>query len=216
MANMLDNSKDKNLVPAIEALLAARSARSGLKINWLRNASDLRQPVNKNLITLYQEVFAEPPYQEAFSEEDVLSILTEIIRAGGFLFTAQKFDDFDKIIAFVASVPLAERPDVAALTAPYIAPQKQNSYFAEDAVDMSLRRQGISRFMKQALLEANRLAGYDSMILRTSVDSFNQIAAVQQLGAKRLGDLTQEVMSKKADGTIRPDTRCFFRFGLKG
>ena len=88
------------------------------------------------------------------------------------------------------------------------------AYFNEDGVRSDFRRRGISRAMKQVLLGACNASGCDTMVLRTSADSFNQAAACIQLGARQIPDLSQDVESLKLDGTITPDKRVFFTFDL--
>lgn len=199
----------------IYRLMSDLGAQKNLQIGWLRDEDDLYGPDADGLIANYKAIFAEAPYFEAFSDEDVRDAFAKMLNGDGFVFTAKRPSFSDEVCAFVGSFPLINKPEVADLVAPYTDPQKA-CYFAEDAVVAPLRREGISRTMKTLLLSANSLKGYETMVLRTSIDSFSQAAAVRQLGGMQIPNLTQDVPSARLDGSVTTDTRVFFTFDLTG
>lgn len=186
-----------------------------LNIKFINNISALANAGKNGLFKMYKDIFAEAPYFEKFTIGEVKDYFTEMLEEGGFIFTAStpQKNKGDLMTAFVASIPLREKPAVAEIVNPYFEPQ-QSSYFAEDAVIPERRRQGISREMKKILLNANKEAGYKTFVLRTSKESFNQAAAVKQLGGQQIEGLEQEVDSVRLDGSTQPDTRVFFTFDL--
>jgi GNAT superfamily N-acetyltransferase len=187
----------------------------GINIQQVRSVSDLNSIADKGLIRLYQEAFAEPPYDEIFNDAQVYNIMRDIILSSGFIFTAMSKESLGQIIAFVASVPLTAKANVAEFLGERVNP-KAASYFAEDAVDKRFRRRGISAVMKQVLLNANAECGYETMVLRTSADPQNgQLPAVLKAGFLPIPGLFQDVMSMKKDGIERPDRRCFFLYDLQ-
>ena len=198
----------------IEGLMRYTEQVKGIAYSWGQTLDDLAQAEKNGLYKLYKTVFAEEPYFEKFEVEELQTYFASMIRAGGFLFTAQKPNRLgDMIVGFVASIPLTEKKGVIDLVSPYVDIEK-TSYFAEDGVAAAFRRTGLSRSMKALLLQINRMAGFDTMLLRTSEDSAAQIAAVEQFDFKRIEGLTQDVMSLKLDGQERPDRRVFFTLDL--
>jgi hypothetical protein len=188
---------------------------NGLTLSWVRTPFDLKLSGKRGLFSMYCDVFAEEPYCEKFTPQEVQDYFEGLVAANGFVFTASMPRKAAPALltAFVASQPLANKNSVISLVSPYIN-VSSSAYFAEDAVIPERRREGISRSMKRLLLETNKMAGYETMLLRTSADSFRQAAAVQQLGAKPIEGLSQDVDSLRLDGTTTSDRRIFFTFDL--
>ncbi len=188
---------------------------SDIRIDQISSIEMLNQVADKGLIRLYQEAFADPPYDEKFDDAQVYEIMQEVIQSSGFLFTAMSKESLGQIVAFVASIPLVAKPSVVEFLGERVNPETA-SYFAEDAVDKNFRRRGISAQMKKILLEANAECGYETMVLRTSADERNvQLPAVLKAGFIPIKDVFQDVMSMKKDGIERPDRRCFFLYDLQ-
>lgn len=185
----------------------------GLIVNWVQNTKDLTQAGKEGLFSMYCNIFAEAPYNEKFTESEVNEYFEGIIKADGFVFTAKK-EQSKLLTAFVASTPLNKKEAVIELVKPYIDIET-SAYFAEDAVLPEYRRQGISRTMKKLLIGANVEAGYKNMLLRTSVNSFNQAAAIKQLGGVKIKGLYQDVDSLRLNGKTTSDKRQFFTLKLK-
>lgn len=188
---------------------------SGLKIAWLKSKGQLVEAKQAGLYDLYCDIFAEPPYCEKFAAGEVSDYFNEMVAQGGYVFMASRVRKAtrDNLVAFTASIPLSAKKNVLDVVQGYV-PTDKASYFAEDAVISSLRRMGISRVMKKILLVSNANAGFGNMILRTSAESQIQIAASEELGALRIGELTQDVDSLRLDGTVKSDKRVFFNFDL--
>jgi hypothetical protein len=199
---------------SIAQTVARTAAKNDLAIRWLDDPASLDQAAGDGLLFLYQQVFAEPPYHESFSEEDVLGFFAETLKAGGFIFTVSLKNEFNKISGFVSSLPLAAKKPVADHVRGILDVEK-TAYFAEDGIAKALRRNGISGVMKRLLLESNQLAGYEQVLLRTSIESYPQISAVTKAGGKVIADLFQQVASPKQGGTIALDTRVFYLFAGK-
>lgn len=200
----------------IQEQIKKAEQEKGLIINFINDINRLAEAGKNGLFKMYKDIFAEAPYFEKFSIDEVKDYFTEIFKKGGIILTAytpQKNKN-DIITAFTASIPLKEKPSVAEITSPYVDVDT-TCYLAEDAVIPERRRQGISRSMKGLLLSFNREAGFKTALLRTSADSSNnQLPAVKQLGAKQINNLEQEVDSLKLDGNIKSDKRVFFTFDL--
>jgi len=212
---MKRNINEESISPVIQEQSKKAEPEKGLIIKFVNNINKLAEAGKNGLFQMYKDIFAEAPYFEKFSVEEVKDYFTDILKEGGFIFTASTplKEKGELMTAFVASIPLIEKPAVAEIISPYID-IKTSAYFAEDAVIPERRREGISREMKKILLNTNKEAGFDTFVLRTSKESFNQAAAVKQLGGKQVENLYQNVDSSRLDGTIKPDTRIFFTFDL--
>jgi len=198
---------------AIEAKRQEIEAKTGLLLSWIRTTDELTRVLDEGLTELYQQVFADFPYNEKFSVEEVKSAFEATLNAGGLIFTASAPDN-RKTIAFVSSVPLRAEPSISDVVKSVVDLQT-TSYFSEDGVAQAWRRQNISTNMKDMLLTANYLLGYDNVILRTSLYNYPQIASVSKSGGVVISEISQDVESKRGDGTISSDKRIFYLFDLE-
>ncbi|MGZ9097072.1 MAG: hypothetical protein ACXW30_02100 [Micavibrio sp.] len=196
---------------SIAQTAARTAAENGLAIRWLDDPACLNKAAGDGLLSLYQQIFAEPPYHESFTENEVFKSFTDTLKAGGLIFTVSLKDEFNKVSGFVSSLPLAAKKSVADHVGDILEVGK-TAYFAEDGIAKELRRNGISGVMKRLLLESNRLAGYEQVLLRTSIESYPQISAVTKAGGRVIANVFQQVASPKQGGTVALDTRVFYLF----
>jgi histidine racemase len=197
---------------AIETKLKETQACLGLRVEWIRSAAELTKALHYGLANLYQQVFADPPYNEHFTFADVKDIFCATLDANGFIFTAGETHDCAPV-AFVASVPLATDPPLVNLLKPMLDITKA-SYFSEDGTRHDRRQQGISTQMKNLLLYANFVSGFEKIILRTSIYNYRQISAVCKAGGEVISNLYQDVESTRSDGAISSDKRAFYLFDI--
>ena len=120
--------------------------------------------------------------------------------------------DSSDIIAFTGSVPVQKDTEISNIVSSHINSGSRLSYFAEDAVAKTHRRQGISAHMKGLLLTANWEQGYDAMVLRTSALNIKQISAVAKSGGLPLSGVFQDVLQVRQDNSERTDKRGFYMF----
>lgn len=198
-------------------LIETTERQTSLTISWLRTRDQLVKARDAGLYDAYCDIFAEAPYFEKFDAKDIENYFMTMQDGGGIIFTASQSRKgaANLLAAFNASTALSEKPSVMAYVLSSLNSPDKSSYFAEDAVVPAMRRQGISRAMKQLLLSANNAFGFENMLLRTSADSVNQITASKQLGAVQIEGLTQDVDSLRLDGSIQPDRRVFLQFDLR-
>jgi diaminopimelate epimerase len=170
----------------------------------------LTDALKRGLGDLYRSVFAGAPYFEKFSAEEAEDSFRQCLDQGGIVFAA--FDRATgKAVAFNASLPLETVPDLKRLfgQASWFA---RAAYFAEDGVDQSLRRQGVSACMKRLLLSANFSAGVQNVLLRTNANNYPQICAVTKAGGRVLSDIFQDVAGVRQSGKTTVDKRSFYMF----
>ena len=172
----------------------------------LERISD-RQQVDRALesgevVRLYQDVFAKPPYEEVFSDTDVRDIFTQYAE-NGLVFLARSGDG---IIGFSAAVPLRDVPDVAAILQGAGVPVETASYMADLGVADASRRKGVGKQLVEAVLTAVR---GEQVTVRTSENNLIALSLYRSLGFTPLPGITQEISGERTDGEIRTDRRVF-------
>lgn len=191
-----------------EAISNVESA-TGLRVIHPENSLDIDNLLDAGLVDLYIEAFSKPPYNESFTPEQVRDIFHEGLNTRGIIFAA--LDDTGKPVAVVMSTPVAAERDIVSIVGHKIN-VSGTAYFAEDIVDESYRRRGISSFMKSLLLQACHLSGYSHVLLRTTGNNYKQISAVSKAGGFTLRDEFQYVAQQRQDGKTGLDKRGFYMF----
>lgn len=200
-----------NIEKKLQARIAETSEKIGCEISVIRDQRMLEAAYNDGLITLYQSVFSEPPYNESFAPDEVRQAFDETLKSKGVILIAREQKPQGSVIAFVSSIPLAVEREIAALFRGRLDVAK-GSYFAEDATRSDYRRRGISTALKRLLLACNYQAGAENVVLRTTYENYRQIAAVYKIGGTLVEGLTQNVVSRRADGRGAIDKRVFLLF----
>lgn len=180
-----------------------------ITISRVQTREQLDQLLDQGLAALYKDVFGGAPYFESFTTDEVKDIFREFLDKKGIVFVAA---DAGKPVAFVASVPLSTKFELAQIAQPYSVDASKTAYFAEDGVAAEYRRIGLSARMKKMLLDANKQAGLPYMLLRTSAKNYAQINAVNKAGGHVLRDAFQKVARKTKNGQ-EIDTNAFYLFG---
>ena len=205
------SEKNLNTTWLINAKRKEVEGRTGLRFSWVKTSEELTGVLKEGLTELYQQVYADPPYNEAFSPEDVRKVFKETLSAGGLILTAASPDD-GRTVAFITSVPMAAAEPLVSDVINAIIPPGTASYFSEEGVARDWRRRGLSTNMKDLLLTANFLSGFENIVLRTSVYNYPQIAAINKSGGIVIPNLFQNVESRRGDGSIITDKRAFYLF----
>ena len=183
------------------------------EFRWTETRADLAYHLQNGLNALYQQVFADPPYNEVFTDGDVETIFHGYLELNGLLLT---LDDeiSNRPVAFMVATPLkADFMNVCGMPRDLDLPC--TAYIAEDGVAAPFRRQGISSTMKKMVLERLARQGYSDAILRTSAANTAQTAAVLAAGGETIVGAKQMVERCTKFGKVMEDNR-FFRFRLKG
>jgi histidine racemase len=212
-ANYVDQVYSNNAEGFIQAQCKQIAAQTNVSIAWVRTSEELTGLLEGGLRELYRSVYADPPYNENFSDEDVREIFQSALDVDGFIFVAKSRLD-NKPVGFTVSVPLQAEPAVANIVSGILNPIT-TAYFAEDGVAHQWRRQGLSSGMKDLLLSANFAVGFDKVVLRTSAYNYKQISAVSKAGGTYIPNITQDVVSPRQDGGVSSDKRAFYLFDGK-
>lgn len=73
----------------VSVKMFAVGERTGLRLSWIKTQKELVQIGQSGLFDLYCSVFAEPPYFEKFTPQDVKDYFEQILQKQGIIFTAQ-------------------------------------------------------------------------------------------------------------------------------
>lgn len=184
---------------------------TGLRVEKVTAAEHLDTVLNTGLAKLYQQVFADPPYNENFSEKQVGDYFHGYLAQGGHIFVALDPKEQDKPIGFVVSVPLKADFAIASKVKDILDIDRA-AYFAEDGVAHTHRKGGLSGKMKKLLIEANSIEGINKIILRTNQANYKQISGVNKSGGTVITDLFHDVTSPKENGNMTTDRRAFYLF----
>ncbi|MBP9846923.1 MAG: hypothetical protein KBD43_12775 [Saprospiraceae bacterium] len=182
-----------------------------LSVYKISSEEELKGILDGGLNALYQEVFADPPYNEKFTSTEVEETFRAYFQSGANIFVV--LNSSEKPVAFVTSVPLKSDFGVAIVAGSRVDVER-TAYFAEDGVVSDLRQKGVSAAMKSILISACRESGFEALLLRTSAYNYRQISAVNKAGGYTLSGLFQQVTSTRSDGKMTQDTRFFYNFDL--
>lgn len=200
------------LARAIQTAVQGNSASNErYNLYWVNDGKSLDFACERGLLGLYRRVFAEPPYNEDFTNDQVYGEFQDTLKQDGLVFMATEKQGLDRVLGFVSSLPLTRVPEVATSVAGAVDPDKA-AYFAEDGVEKDYRRKGISSLMKNMLIQANWMSGADHIVLRTSDQNYRQAAAVTKAGGQVISGAFQHVASPRQGGQIMQDRRAFFLF----
>lgn len=157
----------------------------------------------EGLISLYQKVFAGPPYFEQFDEAEVNAYFEDYLAKGKVLIARDK----GKIVGFAAAYPFVEESTIRTiLTKKEISPDVC-SYIAELGVDPESRGNSIG----QALIEELLLELPDDKmpVLRTNIDNIIAQRLYQRIGFYVIPDAIETVKRSRVEGAQLEDQRIF-------
>jgi ribosomal protein S18 acetylase RimI-like enzyme len=183
------------------------------------SCQDLDKAFSCGLISLYKDIFSDPPYEEYFSDDDVISMFysyfEDEIKYPLILFAYLE----QEIIGFCTAVPLNESwPDFEVIdfhqnlsrscyeyfNRAFNATSENTWYLDDLGVRKDKRKQGIgTRLIRTCLAKLHS----KSIFLRTS-DSNNQAQQLYcNLGFSHIDGLFTLVSHKRSDGSVREDRR---------
>lgn len=166
---------------------------------------DLESALDKGgLTSLYKDIFAESPYFESFTDEEVKNIFGEYVR-DGMLFLAKS--DNGEIIGFGAAVPMISVPAVARDAGIQPKDADRTWYMADLGVKNEMRYRGIGKNLVLSRLE--RLRGL-TVVMRTSIYNIASQSLYRSLGFQVIPDVSQTVEGPRTNANVpTKDERLF-------
>ena len=175
--------------------------RAELKMFQIIDLEQLENAFYAGLIERYQEIFAEPPYFEQFSDNEVRELFTAYT-VEGLVFLIQ---DDPAIVGFGAVLPFVKSP-VAYLGERFGIDPEHTWYMTELGIKREYRKRGLACQLVQAIL--NLLTSDNTVILRTSERNIAAQSLYSGLGFQTIS-VTENVSQQRQDGTIQIDKRIF-------
>jgi ribosomal protein S18 acetylase RimI-like enzyme len=172
-----------------------------LSLAKVNTEAEMETALSNGLITLYQEVFSQEPYNEYFETAEVKDIFKDYLNNNGIVFVAR---DNERIVAFSAGEPMV-KSSVATVSQLKELPA-DSWYIADLGVLDSLRRQKMGTDLIQALL--NTIGPGKLAVMRTAQNNFASQELFARLGFEKL-NFTQEVSQTRTDNQEKSDQRIF-------
>lgn len=156
-------------------------------------------------VKAYRDVFARPPYEEAFSEEEASGVWDALVRAANHITFV--VEDAGEVVAFASAIPLsADGPVARALAG--LVPVRDTMYLAELGVLPEYRDRGLARLLVKARLKAMDPARFTHVVLRAVEGKNEALAMYRDLAFTDMG-VSMTVTRARIDGTVRSDERHF-------
>lgn len=174
-------------------------------IERVNTVEELNDAFNRGLIELYQAVFADPPYEEQFTPEEVKSYF-ELYFMQGVLVLAQ--ESTQNVIGFSASIPLVFEEEIARIAQQFEIDPEVVWYFADLGVSREYRRQKIGQSLVKAMLGETPV---DTVIMRTSENNIASQRVNQGVGFEIIDGMEQYVEQVRQNGEVQFDRRIFLK-----
>ncbi|MDH5533726.1 MAG: GNAT family N-acetyltransferase [Candidatus Pacebacteria bacterium] len=174
------------------------------QIKRVESSEELAQVFSQGLTELYQEIFADPPYEESFTKEEVQSYFELYFLSGIFL----SCEDIEsgEVIGFAAAIPLILEDVIAKLAQEYDFNPETDWYFADLGVKKSYRRQKLATQLVSQLI--GEISG-KQVIMRTSENNIASQRVNQQVGFELVEGMVQDVKQMRQDCSEQTDRRIF-------
>lgn len=153
----------------------------------------------------YVEIFAAPPYLEAYDEEEAGALWDYLTSRPGHITIVAA--DADRLVGFGIAIPLTATRKVAAALAGLV-PEKHTWYLAEMGVVAACRGRGLGRVLIQERLKRMDPDRTSHVVLRVPVGESRSAEIYRALGFEEMG-VTMDVQTRRIDGTVRSDRRMF-------
>lgn len=193
---------------------------SDFKIFQVTNVEQIKEALKTGLIQLYQEIFAEPPYQEYFSKDEVISLFTSYTTEGILLLSYLQ----NIVIGFCATVPFTksaiygEEIEVSkgvshilstiCLKESFGLDPKSTWYMADLGVRKDQRQRGLAHQLIKVSLNALE-HNVKNVLLDTSEDSVQVQSLYHSCGFQLIPNKAREVAQMRQDGIVKTDRRLF-------
>lgn len=156
---------------------------------------------------IYLECFAQPPYEEYFTAEEVAGLFRSYGDKGIIIICLDV--ELSRCAGFVAAVPVTADAEIAAI-ARANGLEPADYWFLEDVgVGKAYRHRHIFSNMAQELRQ--KIAG-KGILSRTQKDNIPSLKAHKKLGYRIVQGMTQLVTYKHLSGEIRQDERIFMKY----
>ncbi|MCB9663721.1 MAG: GNAT family N-acetyltransferase [Alphaproteobacteria bacterium] len=156
-------------------------------------------------VKAYRDVFARPPYEESFTEDEASTIWDRLVGSPNHITFV--VEDASELVAFASAIPLScDGPVARALAG--LVPVRDTMYLAELGVLPEYRDRGLARLLVKARLKAMDPARFTHVVLRAVEGKNEALAMYRELLFTDMG-VSMTVTRERIDGTVRSDERHF-------
>ncbi len=175
-----------------------------IEISQVQSREQLEAAFMRGLIKLYQDAFADPPYEESFDPEEVRGFFELYLLSGLLLISEAK--DTNEVIGFVAAVPIILEEAIAKIAQENGFDVDKTWYYADLGVDKKYRRQKIASMLVQKMIG---LKPAETLLMRTSENNIASQRVNMQQGFELVEGMEQQVEQLRQDGLVQTDRRIF-------
>ena len=162
------------------------------------------------LYEIYMECFAQPPYEEVFTADEVQQLFAQYADKGRIILCLDS--ELDRCAGFLAAVPLAEDKEVARIAANHGLNVEDYWFLEEGGVGKAYRHRQIFSSMEQEMRTKIPVKG---LLSRTKTINLASLKAHKKLGYRVVQGMTQLVKYQHLSGEMRQDERVFMKFWPK-
>lgn len=156
---------------------------------------------------IYLECFAQPPYEEYFTAEEVAALFKSYGDKGLIIICMDA--ELSRCAGFVAAVPVAAETEIAAIARANGLEPADYYFLADVGVGKAYRHRHIFTNMEQ---ELRRKIADKGILSRTQKENIASLKAHKKLGYRIVPGMTQFVTYKHLSGEIRQDERIFLKY----
>lgn len=160
-----------------------------------------------SVFDLYNACFADPPYEEFYSEEKIRSLFLSYWEKGLLLFCFER--EKKEIIGFAAAVPLKYETEISELSKSYGYDPFNDWYSADLGIKKGFRRKGIATQMVKSLIQ---YIPSKRLIMRTQENNVASQACHMKLGFRIIEGMEQDVSIERISGDVKVDKRIFLSY----
>ncbi len=176
-----------------------------LPINTGKKMADLFDEIE--LYETYMECFAQPPYEEYFTADEVRKLFARYADKGLIILCLDA--ELDRCAGFLAAVPVAEDREVAQIAAQHGLAVEEYWFLEEGGVGKSYRHRQIFSTMEQEMRKEIPVKG---LLSRTKTTNHASLKAHKKLGYRVVQGMTQLVHYQHISGEMRQDERVFMKY----
>jgi len=181
---------------------------SNLELLTVDTEKKMAELFNKiELYEIYMECFAQPPYEEYFTADEVKKLFARYADKGRIILCLDM--ELYHCAGFLAAVPLAEDQAVAQIAVNHGLSLDDYWFLEEGGVGKAYRHRQIFSSMEQEMRQKIPVKG---LLSRTKTTNHASLKAHKKLGYRMVPGMTQLVNYQHISGEQRQDERVFMKY----
>lgn len=174
-----------------------------IEFNKLESLEQLDEYLNASgLRSLYQEIFAEPPYWEIFSDSEVTDLFKQYVTQGQ-LYIAE---DDERTVGFLGIQPIETVSNIEEILIEDGVDTRNLWYVADIGVASQYRRKKIAENLLSVLFQLNNGGRY---VMRTTMMNYPSRSLFTKAGFTLIPNVYEQVEKERTNGTTTTDLRLF-------